>query len=333
MTARFYRQQNNRIHCTLCPHNCAIREGSSGLCGVRLNSGGELNLPYYGGASALAVDPIEKKPLYHFYPGSEILSIGFVGCPLRCPFCQNYRISQSTSARTRRISPEQLVAAARDSGSIGIAYTYNEPIIHIEFVLESARLARRHGLQNVLVTSGQVNPEPAEELFCAMDGTNIDLKSFNEQFYRRELAGDLASVKEAIRIAAAHCHLEITTLVIPGKNDGSAEIEAMARFIADLRPTIPYHLSAYYPAYRYVTESTSPATIERLAAVARRHLAFVYSGNVSGANHTDCPACGRRLIERSGYHVCSAGLAGRNCIACGTPIAVVTAAAADSAGG
>ncbi|TVR32938.1 MAG: AmmeMemoRadiSam system radical SAM enzyme [Spirochaetaceae bacterium] len=320
MTARFFERHNDKLRCTLCPHNCSIAEGKSGLCGVRANAAGRLELPFYGAISALATDPIEKKPLYHFFPGSQILSVGFLGCPLRCPFCQNYRISQATTARTQSMTPAEVVRAAERSAAIGVAYTYNEPIIHIEFVLETARLAREAGLQNVLVTSGQINSEPATELFAAMDAANIDLKGFNERFYRRELGGSLKSVKQSISIAAGLCHVEVTTLVIPGKNDSPDEIDSIAAFIAGISAEIPYHLSAYYPAYQYVTEATSPRVIASLVKVARRHLRFVYSGNTGASNDTNCPACGRLLLQRNGYHTRMVGLHGSKCSGCGAAL-------------
>ncbi len=320
MTARYFERHNDRLRCKLCPHNCSIAEGKSGLCGVRTNAAGKLELPFYGAISALNADPIEKKPLYHFFPGSDILSVGFLGCPLRCRFCQNYRISQATTARTQTMTPAEVVRAAERSAAIGVAYTYNEPIIHIEFVLETARLAREAGLQNVLVTSGQINSEPAAELFAAMDAANIDLKGFNEQFYRRELGGSLESVKQSISIAAGLCHVEVTTLVIPGKNDSPDEIDSIAAFIAAIDTEIPYHLSGYYPAYQYVTEATSPELIASLVKDARRHLRFVYSGNIGASNDTNCPACGRLLLQRNGYHTRIVGLHGTKCSGCGTTL-------------
>lgn len=315
----FERLPDGRIRCVLCPHLCRLEEGEAGFCGVRVHRHGGLSLPFFGAASALAVDPIEKKPLYHYHPGSNVYSIGFLGCPLRCPFCQNYRISQSTSAATRTLTPAQLVHAATTSACIGIAYTYNEPIIHFEFVMETAVLARAAGLKNVLVTSGQINEEPAKELFDAMDAANIDLKSFDAGFYRRELAGSLAAVKRSIELATQRCHVEVTTLVIPGKTDSDAEIESIARFLASLNADIPYHLSAYYPAYRYVTRATEPQTIHHVTKVARRHLKYVYSGNIPGDNTTYCCGCGAVLVSRSRQGACVVGLRNGACTRCGAP--------------
>ncbi|MFO8065227.1 MAG: AmmeMemoRadiSam system radical SAM enzyme, partial [Spirochaetia bacterium] len=276
----FERRDDGKLQCTLCPHNCVIPEGRFGFCEVRKNESGEMVLPYYGAATALGVDPIEKKPLYHFYPGKPILSIGFLGCFLRCPFCQNYRISQSKAVHTDYVSPDTLVSEARGQDSFGIAYTYNEPAIHAEYVLDSARRASDAGLKNVIVTAGYLNEESAKEIYSAMDAANIDLKGFQEDFYRRELKGGLNEVLRGIEIARERCHVEVTTLVIPGKNDSDDEIRKLAGFVADLDPNIPLHLSAYYPSFNYTTEPTSPEHLLSRIDIAREYLNFVYPGNI-----------------------------------------------------
>jgi pyruvate formate lyase activating enzyme len=323
MTGRFYEvQADGTLECCLCPHRCRIRPGGHGVCAVRFNRNGELALPYYGRLSSVASDPIEKKPLYHFHPGARILSVGFVGCSFRCPFCQNYRISRFTDAPTERMLPGELVAAAQRAGSLGIAYTYSEPLIHLEYVLDSARLARRAGLKNVLVSNGYINPEPAESLLKLVDAANIDLKAFGSGFYRQEIGGELEEVKRFIRQAAAKIHLEVTTLVIPGKNSGAGEIAAAAEFLASLNPAIPYHLSAYYPTYRYSLPPTPPALLKKLAAAAREHLRYVYLGNLGydpEGSDTFCAGCGRELIRRRGYSTRVSGLSGGRCSGCGRP--------------
>ncbi len=324
MDARFFSVKDNRVDCELCPNFCKIAEGKTGICNVRLNSGGVLTLPYYGKLSALAMDPIEKKPLYHFYPGSQILSVGFVGCSLRCPFCQNYSISQSTGRTASYTSPEQLVDTAVREKSAGIAYTYSEPTIHIEYVLDTSKRAREKGLKNVLVTNGYLNPEPAGELLPYLDAANVDLKCFAEPFYRKEIKGKLEPVLEFIRMAAETIHLEVTTLVIPGKNDSDEEIYGIAEFLADLSPDIPYHLSCYYPTYRYSIPRTQSRLVEHLAEVASRKLNYVYLGN-AGMHETNtyCPACSSLLIRRSGYSTEVAGIENGRCSACGSPVPVV----------
>jgi pyruvate formate lyase activating enzyme len=325
MQGRYYeRVEDSRIRCRLCPHNCRIASGGHGLCRVRFNRGGELEIPFYGKLSSIAVDPIEKKPLYHFHPGRQILSVGFVGCSFRCPFCQNYRISQDTRTPTETVAPDELVRLAGREGSFGIAYTYSEPLVHLEYVLDTARRARASGLKNVLVSNGYVNPEPAEELIGLMDAANIDLKTFNAEFYRKEIGGELEEVKRFLGQAAGKLVLEVTTLIIPSKNDGAEEVEAMARFLASLDPDIPYHLSAYYPTYRYTIPPTPPSTLRELAEVARRHLRYVYLGNIGAEeSNTSCRACGNLLVRRRGYQVAVQGLRAGKCSRCGAPAPIV----------
>ena len=323
-TPRFYEKRDDeKIRCHLCPHNCLIAEGKFGFCQVRKNEGGEMTLPFYGAASALGVDPIEKKPLYHFYPGKPILSVGFLGCFLRCPFCQNYRISQSTVAHTEYVSPDDLVREARNEGSFGIAYTYNEPAIHAEYILDSAERATEAGLKNVLVTAGYLNEESARAVYSAMDAANIDLKGFQEEFYRKELKGGLKEVLRGIEIAHESCHVEVTTLVIPGKNDSDEETRQIARFVANLDPDIPLHMSAYYPTFNYTTQATSPEHLLSRIEIAREHLNHVYPGNIRAPANTYCTSCGALLVERSGYHTRVRGIENGHCSSCGAEAPIV----------
>jgi pyruvate formate lyase activating enzyme len=325
MTARFWEKlEGGAVRCGLCPHACRIAPGGHGRCAVRLNREGRLDLPFYGRLSSIAVDPIEKKPLYHYHPGERILSVGFVGCSFRCPFCQNYRISQDTGVPTEAVSPEKLVALAEREGSFGISYTYSEPLVHLEYVLETARLARGCGLKNVLVSNGFISPEPAEELLGVLDAANIDLKSFNPEFYRKEIGGELEEVKRFLTQARGRIELEVTTLVIPTKNDGPEEIEAIASFLASLDPSLPFHLSAYYPQHRYTLPPTPPSSLRALADVARRHLAYVYLGNIgSEQSDTACRSCANVLVRRRGYHVSTPGLNGSLCARCGAEAPIV----------
>lgn len=327
MEARFFeRREDRKVRCRLCPHNCLIAQDRHGICQVRFNRNGELQLPFYGKLSSIAVDPIEKKPLYHFYPGREILSVGFVGCSFRCPFCQNYRISQDTRIPTELVSPQDLADMALRQGSFGISYTYSEPLVHLEYVLDTARIAQTKGLKNVLVSNGYINPEPAAEMLKLMDAANIDLKTFNPDFYRKEIGGKLEEVKRFLGQASGKIALEVTTLVIPTKNDSLEEIEAIARFLASLDPGIPYHLSAYFPQYRYTIPPTPPATLHRLAEAARRHLHYVYLGNVGlEETNTACRGCGNLLVRRRGYSVTIKGIREGKCDRCGAsaPIAGV----------
>jgi pyruvate formate lyase activating enzyme len=240
------------VRCELCPHRCRIVEGKAGLCRVRSNRGGKPDLPFYGRVSALSVDPIEKKPLFHFRPGSSILSVGFVGCNLRCPFCQNWEISQSTDASTRELSPEYLVAEALAARSFGLAYTYSEPLVHFEYVLEAMKKAREAGLANVLVTNGCILEEPAREILALTDAANVDLKAYSADNYRRVLGGELESVTRFIEVAVElGVHVEATTLVVPGLNDGQKETDACIDFLSGVSQDLPWHLSAYRPEYRW----------------------------------------------------------------------------------
>jgi pyruvate formate lyase activating enzyme len=326
-TARFFQTHaDGKVACSLCPHACIIAEGRHGVCSARFNRAGTLEIPFYGRISALAVDPIEKKPLYHYYPGSRILSAGFVGCSLRCKFCQNWQISQSTDAATRFVSPEEMVRTARDEESFAIAYTYSEPLIHLEYVLETAALARRAGLKNVLVSNGYINKQPAEEALGLIDAANIDLKAFDPVFYKEETGGDLEEVKRFLSQAAGRIHLEVTTLVIPTKNDSPAQVEGIARFIASLDRNIPLHLSCYYPQYKYDLPPTPVATVRGLADAARRHLPYVYIGNAGGEEtNTACPGCGNLLVRRRGYSTSVVGLREGACSRCGVPSPIVGA--------
>ncbi len=309
------------VRCVLCHHRCLVKEGGNGVCRVRKNIGGSLVLPYYGMASALSVDPIEKKPLYHFLPGSQTYSIGYVGCNLRCPFCQNSGISQSTTAQTFRVDPARLVDDAVKERCPSIAHTYSEPLVHAEFVIESMKAARAAGLLNVLVTNGNASAVAAGEILSLCDAVNVDLKGWEQPFYHDELGGDLQETKDFITAAHARgVHVEVTTLVIPGKNDDAAKVEGMAAFIASLSQVIPYHLSAYRPMYRYTIPATPAPTIEFLVQLARRHLRYVYSGNLHPHRSTTrCLSCDAVLVSRDGYSVDASGLLRARCAACGAP--------------
>lgn len=270
--------------CTLCPHRCALREGQTGFCRARVNRGGAVAAKNYGALTALALDPIEKKPLRRFFPGSLVLSAGSYGCNLRCPFCQNSDISQAEeeNAAARRVTPEWLVERAKalkGRGSIGLAYTYNEPLVGYEFVRDCAVLARARGLKNVAVTNGCFCEAPLRALLPLLDAVNIDLKAFTPRFYRWA-GGDLETVKSAIALAAERCHVEVTTLIIPGENDGEAEMEALSSWLASVNPEIPLHVSRFFPRYLLRDRPATPVeTVYRLAERARRRLRYVYEGN------------------------------------------------------
>ena len=274
--------------CQVCMHHCALEPGQTGLCRARKNMGGEIVCENYGRITSLALDPIEKKPLYDFHPGSMILSVGSYGCNLRCPFCQNHEISMADGKGldTEQVSPEQLAdlalmwKAQKRAGNIGIAYTYNEPLVGWEFVRDTARLVREYGMLNVLVTNGTASQEVLEELLPLIDAMNIDLKGFHEAYYRK-LGGDLETVKAFIARAQENCHVELTTLIVPGENDSPEDMEAQAKWIAGLRPTIPLHITRFFPRYRMRDrEATDVEQLYRLAGTAERYLEEVYVGNV-----------------------------------------------------
>lgn len=296
--ALFYKAEGEIVYCTLCPHYCKLRDGQKGRCGVRQNLQGKLFSLNYERATAYNFDPIEKKPLYHFYPGSTIFSFGSYGCNLGCDFCQNWEIVTDHDSFTRAPIAD-IIALGKEKGSIGIAYTYNEPTVFYEFVLETAKKAREDGLVNVLVTNGYINREPLEELLPYIDAMNIDLKSFNDEFYQTICKGTLEPVLQTIRLAAARTHVELTTLVIEGRNSSPKEMEELTGFIASVDPGIPLHLSRYYPSYKMKDPPTSVDTLMKLKKVAERRLNYVYIGNVLGTdNDTYCPSCRKRLIRR-----------------------------------
>jgi pyruvate formate lyase activating enzyme len=308
----------DRVHCHLCPQECKISDGKKGFCRARSNDGGILYTDIYEQILAANLDPIEKKPLYHFHPGKPIFSIGTRGCNQRCDFCQNWEMIEAESAGTR-ITSEEVAAMADRGGSIGIAYTYNEPMIWFEFVLECAKKVRERGLKNVLATNGSVNPEPLEELLPFVDAMNIDLKSMDPEFYRKICKSKLEPVLATIRRAKRSCHIEITNLVIPTHNDSDEMIDRLVDFIAELGRDTPLHFSAYYPCYKMTVEPTPVATLRRAYDLARRKLDFVYMGNVRAedAGTSCCPGCGEPVVERDGYMTRVTGLDGVRCTNCG----------------
>ncbi len=270
--------------CGVCPHACELEEGRTGFCGARTNRNGAVVCENYGRVTSLALDPIEKKPLRRFHPGGRILSVGSYGCNLRCPFCQNYEISMAgrEGAETTVISPEALAARAaelKSRGNIGLAFTYNEPLIAPEYVRDCAALNRKNGLVNVVVTNGYVNEKPLLELLPLIDAMNIDLKGFTEAFYRR-LGGGLEPVRRTIETAARRCHVEVTTLIVPGENDSPGEMDRLSAWLSGIDPDLALHVTRFFPRYRMTDRGPTPVeTVYALAAVARRHLRWVFEGN------------------------------------------------------
>jgi pyruvate formate lyase activating enzyme len=278
----------------------------------------------YGKAAAVALDPVEKKPLHHFHPGREILSAGTVGCNLRCPWCQNHHLVEGT-APLFAVTPEGLVAEALRAGSVGLAYTYNEPTVWFEFVLDCCRAAKAAGLANVLVTNGFIEEGPLAELLPLVDGANVDLKTADPALYRR-IGGGLPGVERTIRsMAAAGVHVEVTSLLVTGASDGEGSVRGIVDFLAETDPEIPLHLSRYFPSYRYDAPPTGEEALLAAYRVARERLPYVYVGNIhlGGTEDTLCPGCGAAAVRRQGYSVDASGLDGRNCRRCGRKLRFV----------
>jgi pyruvate formate lyase activating enzyme len=295
---------DGRVACELCPVACTLKAGQNGPCGTRGNREGRLKVLNYGRVVALGIDPIEKKPLYHFRPGSTILSTAAPGCNLHCLFCQNSEISQRVDVSTREMSPQALVDIALAQGIRAIAFTYSEPLVWYEFVVDTARAARAAGLATVIVTNGYLEPGPLAQLLPLIDAANVDLKSMDDGFYQRMCKARVAPVLASIRaLHAAGVHLELTNLVIPGQNDQDRDFQALAAFVADVDPGIPLHLSAYHPSYRFEAPATPPSTLTRAAGICAEVLEYVYVGNLplTEWSHTRCPDCGETVIARAGY--------------------------------
>jgi pyruvate formate lyase activating enzyme len=302
-----YKISNKKVECLLCPHYCKIAEGKTGICGVRKNTGNKIDLMTYGVLSGYSLDPVEKKPLYHFFPGYNILSVGSYGCNMRCDFCQNYNISQKIpESLIPETTPEKIIKAALSAEkNIGTAFTYNEPVIWFEFMRDAATCAKNEGLFTVMVSNGYVNSEPLNEIIQFIDAFNIDLKAFNDNFYRKLTGADIEPVKNCLKqIAKSGKHLEITTLIIPGQNDDEREMALQSEWIAgELGKDVPLHLSRYFPMFRRDDPATSQETLNRLFEIASGNLDHVYMGNTisdSGQN-TCCPKCGTTVTIRSGY--------------------------------
>lgn len=325
--ARYWHRLNDgRIQCDLCPRYCRLRDGQRGFCFVRRRDGDTMTLTTYGRSSGFCIDPIEKKPLNHFYPGTSVLSFGTAGCNLGCRFCQNWSISKSreTDRSAEPATPEAIAAAARQHGCRSVAFTYNDPVIFAEYAIDVAQACREHGIHTVAVTAGYITAEARPSFFAAMDAANVDLKGFSENFYEKYCFGRLQPVLDTlVYLRRETCvWLEITTLLIPQANDSDAELNALTDWIADqLGPDVPLHFTAFHPDFKLMDRPpTPPETLTRARAIARaKGLRFVHTGNVHDreGGSTYCPGCGVCVIERDWYELGAYRLDGARCRACG----------------
>jgi pyruvate formate lyase activating enzyme len=305
-------KENPRIQCDLCPRDCKLHEGQRGACFVRAMQGGRMVLTTYGRSSGFCIDPIEKKPLYNFYPGSSVFSFGTAGCNLACKFCQNWDISKSREMDTLMdaASPEAIAEAAAAHGSKSVAFTYNDPVIFAEYAMDTADSCHAKGIKTVAVTAGYMHAEPRREFYAKMDAANIDLKSFSEEFYAKLCVGHLQNILETLAYVhhETDCWLEITTLLIPGHNDSDAEIKALCAWVAkELGADVPLHFSAFHPDYKLLDAPATPrATLDRARRFALdAGLHYVYTGNVHDqeGDTTFCPGCKKPVIVRDWYEI------------------------------
>lgn len=328
---------NKLVRCKACAHQCVIAPGKTGICGIRKNIDGTLYLIPYG-YGFLHIDPMEKKPLYHFYPGEPILSVGTIGCNFKCLFCQNYDISQvqhfidaeAIIEHLEKLPPEKIVSIAKEKQINFIAYTYNEPTVYFEYTYDTAKLAKNFGIKNVYVSNGYYSKHTAQLLTQILDAANIDLKSFSDEFYLKITGARLKPVLENIKYLYKHgVWIEITTLVIPGYNDSSKELEQIAKFISSISVDIPWHISRFFPAYKMLDVPPTPIeTLIKAYEIGKKAgLNYVYIGNIPTSNeyekysNTYCPKCGNLLIKRNGYHTKIVGLKNGKCSRCSVKIA------------
>lgn len=328
----YHTLDEGKVACELCSHRCTVAPSKFGFCGVRQNTEGKLYSHVYGEVIAAHVDPIEKKPLYHYLPGTSAFSVATIGCNFRCPFCQNWQISQKSKRRNKgnvaqSFSPEEVVKAACNHKCRSISYTYTEPTVYFEFAHDTAKLAKKEGLGNSFVTNGYMTPEALETIHPFLDACNVDLKSFDEKFYREMCQAHLQPVLDSIKVMKKlGIWIEITTLIIPDQNDSDAELTRIARFIAKVDPNIPWHISRFHPDYDYRQADATPIrTLRRAFTIGKREgLSFVYIGNVPGESEdTICSNCRKTLIKRTGFFVGKNQIVDGLCPFCGHPVAGV----------
>jgi len=326
--AKLYEKSENKaVNCYLCAHRCVIKEGKFGFCGVRKNEDGELFTFAYGAAIAASPDPIEKKPLYHFLPGSRSFSIATAGCNFKCGFCQNWQISQITKSLfeggAEELTPAEIVEAAQDLQAASISYTYTEPTIFFEYAYDTAKIAALKGLKNIFVTNGYMTKEALDTINPYLDAANVDLKYFKDESYRKVCGGRLKPVLETIeQMKKLDIWVEVTTLVIPGGNDSDEELKGIAGFIAAIDMSMPWHISRFFPQYRYDKVKPTPlATMEKAKEIGEKAgLKYIYLGNVGESSVTVCPSCGEKLISRDVYSLSYNKIKDGNCPVCGKEI-------------
>ena len=321
---------DNLCECFLCSHRCRIKPGKRGICRVRENRDGTLVSLVYGKLIAVHIDPIEKKPLYHFMPGTESMSIATMGCNFKCDYCQNWNISQASGAEIPGdyTPPEELVRMSRAQSCSSISYTYTEPTIFFEYAHDCAKLAQAEGMRNCFVTNGYETPETIERMAGLIDAANVDLKSFSDDFYRERCKARLEPVCEAIRLMhQAGINIEVTTLLIPGFNDNDDELKQLTEFLAGVSNTVPWHVSRYHPNYQFNQAQATPADriFRALEIGEQAGLKYLYAGNMPGGKYenTRCHHCGATVIERTGFSARVVGLDGSNCAACGEQLPIV----------
>jgi pyruvate formate lyase activating enzyme len=331
LMGKFYRKfENNSVQCELCPRGCILAPGQHGFCFVRQNIDGELESIVYGKCSGLAIDPIEKKPLYHFYPGSKVLSLGTVGCNMGCEFCQNWHLSKAKNfeAMKTEASPNEIAQLAHSKKCKSVAFTYNEPIIFAEYAIDTAKQCHDLDIKTVAVTAGYISKKARKEFFSVMDAVNLDLKAFSNDFYKEHCNAELKHVLDTILFIRHNTNawLELTTLLIPDINDDPKEIKSMCKWIAkNLGTEVPLHFSAFHPSYKMMDSYSTP--VETLGKARKIALAcgikYVYIGNIydKEANSTWCPACKELLIERKGFELGACNIEGNICAFCGKDIA------------
>lgn len=314
--AEYYRNDGTDVICMLCHHACRLSNGQTGICKGKTCEQDKLIASNYGKIITISDDPIEKKPLYHWKPGSDILSVAQSGCNLCCPFCQNYEISQS-DVPYKYLGIDDLYNLIRNRGRDAVAFTYTEPLMFYEYILDFSFKYR--DINTVIVSNGNINAKPMKQIAPYISAANIDLKSFNKNVYRDKLCGSLDSVKNSIRILyESNVHIEITHLIVPGLNDNVHEFTAMVEFLADISPTIPFHISRYFPAYKYTEMPTSMAIIDSFREIAMARLKYVYTGNTGRPENTVCE-CGNILVKRH-FHAEITGISNGRCSACGKEI-------------